>query len=211
MTAAGTTRHTVVTMTQVFISYSRKDGGFVQSLQRALEEVKRKTWVDWEDIPPSAEWLKRICSAIDEADTFVFLLSPDSVSSATCRIEIDHASSRRTKIIPGIDAARSRDQRNRNLSTINHVVFSPCGRYLASGASDGTARVWALPAGNEIVRIPEDMGGHVAFSPDGQLVASVNNGSPWHIEVRALPLPPCGRSTLAWTVVQPGSAPPPAD
>ena len=68
-------------MTQVFISYSRKGHDFVQSLHRALEDADRKTWVDWEDIPPSAQWLKRICSAIDEADTFVFVLSPDSVSS----------------------------------------------------------------------------------------------------------------------------------
>lgn len=87
-------------MTQVFISYSRKDRDFVQSLHRALEDAKRQTWVDWEDIPPSAEWLKRICSAIDEADTFVFVLSPDSVTSETCHTEIDHASSRRKRIIP---------------------------------------------------------------------------------------------------------------
>jgi hypothetical protein len=37
MTAGRTTRHTVVTMTQVFISYSRKDGSFVQSLLEPYE------------------------------------------------------------------------------------------------------------------------------------------------------------------------------
>jgi WD40 repeat protein len=352
-------------MAQVFISYSRKDGSFVRGLQRALEDAKRETWVDWEDIPPSVEWLTRIRSAIDEADTFVFVLSPDSVRSETCRLEVDHATSRRKKIVPVLrrrvehaevppalaslqwlffedtrdfDESFSRlvatidtdlervqfhtrlltravwwDERGRNddallrgaalhdavtwvmagatsapphptplqaeyiracqqaesaeidrlkelnaralgrqlaaraellrsqslsllpqsallaaeslrcfpsheadqvlrrallllprhLASLQHdreiygnrkpatiarIVFSPCGRYLASAGSDSAARVWALPAAEEIFRIPNDMGTrHVAFSPDGRLVAAANEGSPWQITVRGLP------------------------
>lgn len=97
-------------MSQVFISYSRNDRGFVELLHHALEGAKRDTWVDWEDIPPSAEWLKRIHAAIDEADIFVFVLSPDSVDSRVCRVEIEHAASRGKRIIPvlrrKVEAAR---------------------------------------------------------------------------------------------------------
>jgi TIR domain len=77
--------------TDVFVSYSRRDQPFVRKLHDALVGVHRDVWVDWEDIPPSAEWLKEIERAIESADTVVFVLSPDSVSSPMCRHEVDHA------------------------------------------------------------------------------------------------------------------------
>ena len=40
-------------------------------------------WVDWEDIPPTAEWMREVEVAIEGADTFVFVLSPDSLKSRT--------------------------------------------------------------------------------------------------------------------------------
>ena len=352
-------------MAQVFISYSRKDKSFVLSLREALKNARRDTWMDLEDIPPSAEWLARIRSAIDEADTFVFVLSPDSIVSETCRIEVDHASARHKKIVPVLrrtiavteappvlarlqwlsfeeqgDFARSFkqltdtidtdlarvqvhtrlltraiwwDERGRNEddllrgvalqeavawvtegatgtpphpiplqaeyiracqqvesaeidrlkvlnakavgrqlaaqaellrsqsldllpqsgllaaeslrsypsheadqvlrralallprhvasmqhdrehdgnqrpASVNRLAISAGGRFLASAASDHTARVWTLPEGSEILRITHAMAvDFVAFSPDGGLVASANNGSPWHVNVRGLP------------------------
>jgi TIR domain len=47
-------------MTDVFISYSRKDKAFVQQLFQALRDNKRDVWVDWEDIPLASEWLTEI-------------------------------------------------------------------------------------------------------------------------------------------------------
>ena len=47
-------------MADVFISYSRKDKEFVRSLHEALARHNRDTWVDWEDIPLTADWLKEI-------------------------------------------------------------------------------------------------------------------------------------------------------
>jgi hypothetical protein len=55
-------------MADVFISYSRKDTDFVRRLHEALGERNRDTWVDWEDIPPTAEWLEEIYSAIESRD-----------------------------------------------------------------------------------------------------------------------------------------------
>ncbi|WP_421657227.1 toll/interleukin-1 receptor domain-containing protein [Leptothermofonsia sp. ETS-13] len=39
-------------MTDVFISYSRKDKDFVKTLHTALANHNREAWVDWQDIPP---------------------------------------------------------------------------------------------------------------------------------------------------------------
>jgi hypothetical protein len=43
-------------MAGVFISYSREDQEYVRRLYRALATAHRDAWVDWEGIPPTAEW-----------------------------------------------------------------------------------------------------------------------------------------------------------
>ena len=45
-----------VPQTKVFISYSRKDKPFVQSLHEQLSTHPIDSWVDWEDIPLTADW-----------------------------------------------------------------------------------------------------------------------------------------------------------
>ena len=89
-----------VASTGVFVSYSRKDREFVRRLHDALKRSGREVWVDWEDIPPSAEWLAEIERGIEAADTFVFVLTPDSVSSETCGIECAHAAKLGKRIVP---------------------------------------------------------------------------------------------------------------
>ena len=78
-------------MTQVFVSYSRKDEHFVRRLVAALVAEKREVWLDEKDIEPTAEWLKKIFDNIEAADNFLFVISPDSVVSIYARKEIDHA------------------------------------------------------------------------------------------------------------------------
>ena len=87
-------------MPEVFISYSRKDKDFVASLHQALAEQQRETWLDTKDIPPTAEWLKEIFGAIEAADTFVFVISPDGILSEVCQQEIMHALKHHKRIIP---------------------------------------------------------------------------------------------------------------
>jgi hypothetical protein len=47
-------------MSDVFISYSRKDKEFVHRLQNALTEHEREPWLDTKDMPPTAAWLQEI-------------------------------------------------------------------------------------------------------------------------------------------------------
>jgi WD40 repeat protein len=87
-------------MTDVFISYSRVDKPFVRRLHAALQGAGRGAWVDWEGIPPSAEWLAEIYGAIEAADAFVFVITTHSVASAVCRQEIDHAAIQKKRLVP---------------------------------------------------------------------------------------------------------------
>lgn len=87
-------------MSDVFISYSRKDQVFVKNLCAELANQKREAWVDWQGIPPTAEWLAEVYSAIDAADAFILVISPDSASSEICQLEIQHAIQQNKRLIP---------------------------------------------------------------------------------------------------------------
>ncbi len=87
-------------MADLFISYSRTDKPFVQRLHAALAGRQRDVWVDWEDIPPAARWLDDIMGAIEAAQAFVFVISPEAAASAICAREVAHAALHKKRIVP---------------------------------------------------------------------------------------------------------------
>src|SRR5215207_3804967 len=90
----------VVAMADIFISYAREDQDFVRRLQDALEEHNRNTWIDWKDIPLTAKWKEEVFSAIDQADSFAAVISPDFIVSKPCQEELDHASHDNKRMVP---------------------------------------------------------------------------------------------------------------
>jgi WD40 repeat protein len=88
------------TVPDVFISYSRPDGEFVHRLHAALLARAKDVWVDFEDIAPASNWANEVKEAIAASDSFVFVISPQSVASEQCRIELDRAASLNKRIIP---------------------------------------------------------------------------------------------------------------
>lgn len=44
-------------MSNVFVSYSRKDIAFARILHDALRAKDLDIWIDWQDIPPFEPWL----------------------------------------------------------------------------------------------------------------------------------------------------------
>ncbi len=96
--------------TDVFLSYAREDRDFVVRLYEALRERGRTAWVDWEGIPPSAEWMAEIEDAIVRAQAYVFVVSPHSASSHVCVEEAGIAARHNKKVIPvvaeGVDPPR---------------------------------------------------------------------------------------------------------
>jgi hypothetical protein len=98
-------------MTDLFISYSRRDLPFVQRLYDTLRHQQREIWIDLEDIPPTAEWLREIYAGIEATNAFVFIISPDSAVSEVCRLEIEHAVKHSKKLVPVLH----REVEDRNL------------------------------------------------------------------------------------------------
>ncbi len=93
-------RTALAQMSDVFISYSRKDQGLVYKLHSALQATGREAWVNWQDTLPTKEWWQEIQRGIEGANAFVFVLSPDSVRSKLCQQEIAHAIHHHKRIIP---------------------------------------------------------------------------------------------------------------
>jgi WD40 repeat protein len=87
-------------MANLFISYSRKDIDAARKLTDAFKGQDLDFWIDWEGIEPTVDWWLAIEKGIEEADTFVFLLSPDSVYSRVCGWEIEHAVKNGKRLIP---------------------------------------------------------------------------------------------------------------
>ncbi|MGB6163739.1 MAG: TIR domain-containing protein [Pseudonocardiaceae bacterium] len=87
-------------MADVFVSYAREDLPFVRQLAEELTARNREVWVDLEGILPSARWMEEIRTAITEADAIVFVITPDSVVSKVCRIELDYASEQSKRLVP---------------------------------------------------------------------------------------------------------------
>jgi TIR domain len=112
-------------MADVFISYSRRDTELVRSLHARLARSERDAWVDWEDIPPSAEWMAEIERAIEAADTFVFVISPDSVVSLTCEDECAHAAACNKRIVPVVAREVDPQSAPERIRKLNWLFFRP--------------------------------------------------------------------------------------
>src|SRR5262249_21124263 len=67
---------------------------------QALRDQGEDTWVDLRGIPPTAVFMEEIRAAIEGADAFVFVLTPDSATSPPCRQEVDHAVRHNKRLIP---------------------------------------------------------------------------------------------------------------
>jgi hypothetical protein len=110
-------------VSDVFISYSRKDIAFARILHEALQARELDTWIDWQDIPPSADWLAEVYRAIEGADTFVFVVSHTSIASEICRKEIARAVKHHKRLVPIIVEEVDPDALPQEVAALNWIFF----------------------------------------------------------------------------------------
>lgn len=82
-----------------FISYSTQDSDFVTALRLALEGGGRRVWQDVKELELTAEWWAQIKQGIAAADNFLFVVSPRSMASPICHLELEHARELRKRVI----------------------------------------------------------------------------------------------------------------
>jgi WD40 repeat protein len=88
-------------MADVFVSYSRRDAGFVRRLSDAISKLGgRDVWLDTEGIQDGEVFPEAIKRAIEQSDTFVFVITPNAVNSAYCENEVEYARQMQKRILP---------------------------------------------------------------------------------------------------------------
>jgi len=87
-------------MTQVFISYSRKDLDFVERMAKDLEAAGLDVWYDLSGLDGGTRWGREIQSAIQQSQCFIVVLSPNSVESDWVEKEFMYAYRLKRKIVP---------------------------------------------------------------------------------------------------------------
>jgi WD40 repeat protein len=92
---------TSVERPDVFVSYSRRDKPFVEErLLPCLTEHAKEVWIDLEDIPPAADWRDRVLRGVSDANAFLFVLTPDSLTSEVCAEELARAVELNKRLVP---------------------------------------------------------------------------------------------------------------
>jgi WD40 repeat protein len=110
-------------MAKVFVSYSRKDITFAKRLAAELQKCEVDFWIDWEGIPPTVDWWREIEKGIEEADIFLFLISPDSARSKVCGQEIETAVRNGKRIIPIVVRHVAWEDTPASLTHLNYIFF----------------------------------------------------------------------------------------
>lgn len=115
--------------TKVFISYSRKDMAFADRLDAALKSRGFEPLVDREEVYAFENWWARIQALIAEANTVIFVLSPDSVSSPICSKEVAFAASLNKHFAP--IALKGADEKlvPEALARLNFIFFDDDARF----------------------------------------------------------------------------------
>jgi hypothetical protein len=88
---------------KVFISYSRKDStDFADELVAGLELAGFAPFIDRHDIAAGEDWETRLGGLIQDADTVVYVISPEAVKSDRCAWEVDKSLALAKRLIPVI-------------------------------------------------------------------------------------------------------------
>jgi len=107
----------------IFISYAREDAAFARELCALLERVGRDVWVDWQGLAPTVEWMAEIYAAIDAADAYLFVITPDSVSSQVCQLEIARAVAQKKRLVPVVRRVVDEELVPAPLRPINWIFY----------------------------------------------------------------------------------------
>lgn len=84
---------------RIFISYSRREIGFVDALVDQLESKGNQVWLDYRSLIPGTPWLDQIHRGIEEADVLLLVVSKASLASQNVEVEWKSVLQQKKRII----------------------------------------------------------------------------------------------------------------
>src|SRR5262245_57442860 len=83
----------------IFVSYSRREVGFIDDLVRNLEQEGHEVWLDYRNLIPGKQWQDQIYEGIQNADVILLVVSKASISSQNVEVEWRHVIGQNKRII----------------------------------------------------------------------------------------------------------------
>ena len=108
---------------KIFISYSREDIEFVNRLETALNNDNFELLIDRSHIEKLTDWWERIQQLISQADSFIFVISPNSINSSVCRDEIKYAALCNKRLAPIVYKPVEQSLVPEELARLNYILF----------------------------------------------------------------------------------------
>jgi hypothetical protein len=151
---------------RVFISYSRRDYYFAESLTFHLHRAGVRAWMDVLELVPGSDWECALFESIDTCAVFVLVASPAAIESPYVRSEWQRAVARGKRIVllgwhrrvrlpAELQCCEWLDFRGRFGTALSRLVDAtgrPAGRLSPVGARPGRGP-W-LPPGVQAVMLP---------------------------------------------------------
>jgi WD40 repeat protein len=109
---------------EVFVSYSRTDSDFARKLNDALQMQGKTTWFDQESIASGSDFQQEIYRGIENAENFLFVLSPRSVNSPYCADEVEYAVKLNKRIITILYRAVNPAELHPDLAKVQWIDFT---------------------------------------------------------------------------------------
>jgi formylglycine-generating enzyme required for sulfatase activity len=108
---------------KVFVSYSRKDEAFADELIAGLQLAGFEPYLDKHDIAAGENWEERLGRLIEAADTVVFVISPDAVTSERCSWEVDYTFQLKKRLFPVVWRRVDESSMPLRLKQLNYIFF----------------------------------------------------------------------------------------
>ncbi|MFL7871347.1 MAG: TIR domain-containing protein, partial [Anaerolineales bacterium] len=71
----------------IFLSYSRREVGFVDQLTNRLEQEGFQVWLDYRSLVPGSPWKTQIEKGLDESEVILLVVSKESMASTYVELE----------------------------------------------------------------------------------------------------------------------------
>jgi len=111
-------------MTQVFLCHGEEDETTAEQVRLALMRQGMTVWNYRTDIQGSRNYQEAISRGVEEADNFIFLLSPHSIQSDYCRKELAKAEGLNKRVIPILVSSVEEAEIPEGLRDLQHLDWS---------------------------------------------------------------------------------------
>ena len=131
-------------MRKIFVSYARDDADFVALLCQDLDRLHLSVWID-QVLVGGQEWWDEILTNIRDCDAFILALSPTSIESEACLLEVRYAQANGRRFIPVKVLPTPNSHLPREMDGVEFVDYTTDRHSAALGIA---AAISELPASN---------------------------------------------------------------